>query len=215
MLAEERFLDILNLVNQKHSVTVQELTDLLNISISTIRRDLTVLHDRGQLVKIHGGAAAVNMSYDTMDRPVSVRQNLNMDDKNNIAQYAASLIMEDDFVFLDAGTTTDLLVKFINQTDAVVGSETICCLKKYNFTKGFWGTNGITFKEGFTTPDLCEALVKKAAMEQSLERYIVSDSSKFNQIASVIFYDFENALIITRNLKDSSYRKAKNILEVS
>lgn len=44
MLAEERFREILKIVNEKKTVTVTELTELLDTSESTIRRDLTQLH---------------------------------------------------------------------------------------------------------------------------------------------------------------------------
>ena len=60
MLAEERFSEILKLVNEYKTITVQELTELLDMSESTIRRDLTTLHKRGKLIKVHGGATAVN-----------------------------------------------------------------------------------------------------------------------------------------------------------
>ena len=49
MLAEERFREILKIVNEKKTVTVTELTELLDTSESTIRRDLTQLHKRGAL----------------------------------------------------------------------------------------------------------------------------------------------------------------------
>ena len=44
MLAEERFREIQKYVESHGTVTVQELTDLLNTSESTVRRDLTELH---------------------------------------------------------------------------------------------------------------------------------------------------------------------------
>ena len=48
MLAEERFSEILKLVNEHKTITVQELTELLDMSESTIRRDLTTLHKADQ-----------------------------------------------------------------------------------------------------------------------------------------------------------------------
>ena len=60
MLAEERFQNIIQLVEEKGAVTVQELTELLATSESTIRRALTVLHDSGKLIKVHGGATAAS-----------------------------------------------------------------------------------------------------------------------------------------------------------
>ena len=46
-------------------------------------------------------------------------------------------------------------------TEAIVGEEAVSSVEKYNFTKGFWGANGISMQRGFSTPELKEALVKK------------------------------------------------------
>ena len=92
MLAEERFHEIIRLVNERKTMTVQELTELLDSSESTIRRDLTELHKRHQLVKVHGGATALQMGYTTKDEAVSVRKDMNMEEKQRIAKYAAERI---------------------------------------------------------------------------------------------------------------------------
>ena len=60
MLAEERFHEIIRLVNERKTMTVQELTELLDSSESTIRRDLTELHKRHQLVKVRKAYGARN-----------------------------------------------------------------------------------------------------------------------------------------------------------
>ena len=59
MLAQERFERILEILREKQSVTVTDLTKWLNTSESTIRRDLTELNRQGLLIKVHGGATAV------------------------------------------------------------------------------------------------------------------------------------------------------------
>ena len=46
-------------------------------------------------------------------------------------------------------------------TEAIVGAEAVEGLKKYHFTKGFFGTNGADAVSGYTTPDITEALVKE------------------------------------------------------
>ena len=48
-----------------------------------------------------------------------------------------------------------------------------------NFNKGFFGTNGITEKSGFTTPDINEALVKYRISSNSLS------SNKFKSIKQI------------------------------
>ena len=60
MLAEERFAQILALMADKRTATVQELCEALNASESTIRRDLNELDRLGKVNKVHGGAILTN-----------------------------------------------------------------------------------------------------------------------------------------------------------
>ena len=115
----------------------------------------------------------------------------------------------------DRGYTVYILGgEFKSTTEAIVGDEAVVTLDKYNFTKGFWGTNGITVKNGFTTPEIKEAMVKKKSMENSKEKYILADDSKFSQVSSIKFADFEDAVIVTNALNNDNYKKYKNIKEV-
>ncbi len=118
MLSEKRFEEILSLVNELGTVTVSELKDRFQISESTIRRDLTLLHENGKLIKVFGGAIALENSVFTKDISVEERKNLNREEKIRIAKYAASLIEEDDFVYIDAGTTTEYMIPFIDKIQA-------------------------------------------------------------------------------------------------
>ena len=115
----------------------------------------------------------------------------------------------------DRGYTVYILGgEFKSTTEAIVGDEAVVTLDKYNFTKGFWGVNGITVKNGFTTPEIKEAMVKKKSMENSKEKYILADDSKFSQVSSIKFADFEDAVIITNALSNDKYKKYQNIKEV-
>lgn len=247
MLTEERLQAILRLVEEKGSASIQELMDTLDISESTARRDLTVLDEQGQLVKVRGGAMVKKDIYSTREDTVIQKKNRNFNEKQLIAQYAASLIQADDFVFLDAGTTTELVIDYLTEkkvtfvtnavshakklsqagyttyilggefkatTEAIVGDEAVESLAKYNFTKGFWGTNGIHPSAGYSTPDVKEAKVKQRAMEHCAESYILSDPSKFSHISCVKFADFANACIITTQVTDEKYSQCKNIIQV-
>lgn len=82
-------------------------------------------------------------------------------------------------------------------TEAIVGNQAVQMIQMYHFTKGFFGTNGITKKEGFTTPDVNEAMVKKAAMEHCKNIYVLGDSSKFGQVSSVTFWPLKEAVTLT------------------
>lgn len=247
MLIEKRFREILEIVNCQKSVTVQELMNVLDASESTIRRDLNTLASEGKLIKVHGGAVAVEGVFDGTDSEFNVRQELHPQEKAVIAEYAASLVEEGDFIFLDAGTTTEKLIdnlkvkkavfvtdswiharklatrgylsyilggEFKANTEVVVGAEALEGLLKYNFTKGFFGTNGITRKEGFSTPDVKEAAVKKRAMERCADRFILADKSKFSKISPVTFAEFNGAEVITTGAIEKGFKECPNILEV-
>ena len=247
MLTEERHKIILDEIKKKSVVYVNELVEMLDTSESTIRRDLNYLNSEGKLRKVHGGATALEKEFNTKDDSISSRERLNSEDKTKIAKYAASLITKDDFVYIDSGTTTNLIIDHleeknavyvtngINQakrlisngfktlilggeikecTEAIVGVEAINSLKKYNFTKGFFGTNGISDYRGYTTPDIKEALVKEEAMKRSRNAYVLADKSKFNEISCITFGEIDYATIITTKLQDTRYYDKTEIVEV-
>lgn len=71
-------------------------------------------------------------------------------------------------------------------TEAVVGEEACEFLDKYNFSIGFFGTNGIN-ETGFTTPDLQEGLVKKKAVSRCQKSYVLADHSKVGLKQKIVF----------------------------
>ena len=95
-------------------------------------------------------------------------------------------------------------------TEALIGTEAVGALQRYHFVKGFFGVNGITVKCGFTTPDIHEASVKKAAVTQCRKCYILADSEKFNRVSPVTFAPFYSAKIIT-DMIPQDYAEYKNI----
>ena len=113
MLTEERHSIILNTVNKKKSAGLDELCEMLNASESTVRRDLTVLDEKGMLVKVRGGAIAIDDSFTALEPDVEEKSSLFAEEKEAIARYAASLIENNDFVYIDAGTTTAKMIDFI------------------------------------------------------------------------------------------------------
>lgn len=247
MLTEKRQEEILQILDVKGSVTVQELTEHFQASESTIRRDLNVLDKKGALTKVFGGAVQNDKKLNTREEKVSLRKELYREEKIRIARYAASLVSPDDFVYLDAGTTTGCMIPFLTEhsatfvtnavshalelaendfrviliggkvkssTEAIVGNEAYVNLQKYNFTKGFFGTNGVNQRSGFTTPDINEARIKECAMKHTRTPYVLCDHSKFHLISPVSFGEFKAAQIITDMVADERYRGETNLIVV-
>ncbi len=247
MLSEERYEKILNYVDTSGSSTIKELSQLTGSSESTVRRDIQSLVEAGQLLKIYGGVKSIKRKVLTEEPDMIKKHNLYWEEKEAIGEYAASLIHPEDFVFIDAGTTTESIVRYLTEknaiymtnglfiaqlliargfhahviggsirprTEAIVGEEAINQIKDCNFSISFFGTNGITIENGFTTPNLIEAAFKHKALKQSIKAFIVADPSKFGKIYPKTFGKIDEAEIITTQLPDHIYRTKTIVKEV-
>lgn len=130
MLTQERYDKILSILNEKNVVTVSELTSMLNTSESTIRRDLSALAEMGRLNKVFGGATSIRQNSGIAEDNVRNRENLMSNEKELIAKYAAALINDTDFVYIDAGTTTSKLIDYISNTKATYVTNGISHARK-------------------------------------------------------------------------------------
>lgn len=134
VLAEKRQQVILDLLQQDGVVKLQDICNRTTSSESSIRRDLQVLEDQGRLVRIHGGAKVKQSLQRELDMIGKSTQNIS--DKQEIAQYVATLIQDDDVLYLDAGTTTLALIPFLKQkhhlTVVTNGVEHAACLADLN-----------------------------------------------------------------------------------
>ncbi len=119
MLTEERRARIIEIVNEKKAVSVNELVDLLDTSAATIRRDINALNRSRKLVKVFGGATALTAhDVNTKEDAVKMKAQKNVAEKDNISRFAAGLIEDNDFVYIDAGTTTLAMIDYINNHHA-------------------------------------------------------------------------------------------------
>lgn len=109
MFAFERHDSIIDLLNKKKQVTVLELSQLLNVSVSTIRNDLTKLENNGFLTKTHGGA--ILQKDDEKYIAFTDRITKNTKEKESIANKALSLISNGQCIILDASSTSLFLAK--------------------------------------------------------------------------------------------------------
>ena len=230
MLTSDRQNEILKIVNRDGSATVADLPEKLSASESTIRRDLIQLDSEGKLKMVHGGANSISDSFSSVEYDMDTKSALNTEQKEKIGRYAATLINDDDLVFIDAGSSTMQLVDSLGQskavfvtngvahakklikkglkvfviggelklsTEAIIGIEAVSNIEKFNFTKAFIGTNGISVSRGFSTTDVEEALLKRRVCELSYMTFVLADSSKFGVVSAVSFADIKKCCIIT------------------
>lgn len=112
MIPYERQLKILNIIENKELIKIDELQDYFtNVSVSTLRRDLKELEKNRKIEFLSGGA--VKKISTIGEIPIMTRNTLQNDKKEKIANIAAELICDGDTIYLDSGSTCSMLFKKI------------------------------------------------------------------------------------------------------
>ena len=179
---------------------VKTKRDLCTAEKTSIARKAASLIGRGDFVYIDAGTTTFHM--------INFLTETNATYVTNGIAHAAKLSARGFKVFILGG-------ELKSTTEAVIGTEALNSLKVYNFTKGFFGTNGISTKSGFSTPDSSEGIVKGEAMSRCKRAYILADGSKFNKISPITFANISCATILTDMLLDKKYRDYTTVIEVN
>jgi len=104
MMAEERRMQILQILRSEGRAKVNELVRRFNTSAVTIRSDLNELDQRGLVQRSHGGAVIQDTVF--RESPVHERIKSQSKEKQRIGAMAATLVREGETIILDSGTTT-------------------------------------------------------------------------------------------------------------
>ncbi|MEW2402365.1 DeoR/GlpR family DNA-binding transcription regulator [Streptomyces sp. NPDC046862] len=109
MLAERRHQLILRALRSGGTASVTDLSEQLDVSAATIRRDLLKLEEDGLLTRVHGGAVA-----EVDQRPFAEAAEASVAEKDAIAARAAAMIEDGQSVILDSGTTVHRLARHLH-----------------------------------------------------------------------------------------------------
>lgn len=110
-------------LSHNNFVRLDDLVSLLDTSESTVRRDLDELESERKLHRVHGGAELPHsLQEEFTNQQKSIK---NIQEKMQVARKAASLISNDDVIFVDAGTTNELLLGYLNQDNLTVVTNSI------------------------------------------------------------------------------------------
>ncbi|MBN2657997.1 MAG: DeoR/GlpR transcriptional regulator [Spirochaetales bacterium] len=206
----EREKKILDILMEGNNPSVNEISDMLEVSKVTIRSDFTSLEEKGLIVRTRGGA------FPAFHPEILESQKHAVEEKNRIARAAAAMIKDGDTVMINDGTTTALIPKYLlgkrdihivtNSTlvftyarinpalhltlvggsfqpssEALVGPVSLVDLENFHVKYAFVGTSGFSLETGMTT-DLVEgAEVIKKMNQQARKTILVADSTKYGK----------------------------------
>lgn len=206
---------LLQIVNQRKKIEVNELAALLHVSKVTIRKDLTLLEDQGLLQRQHG-FAMINNPND-----LKFRLAQNYDTKRQIAKVAAANVQDNETIMIESGSTCALMAaelaqagkrvtiitisffianyvrdypnisvnvlggEYQSDSQVAVGPLTKAMLANFHTNKLFLGTDGFDTQFGFYSNDIMRADTVQAMVENAEQTIILTDSRKFQSKSTV------------------------------
>ncbi|MFB6455299.1 DeoR/GlpR family DNA-binding transcription regulator [Chitinophaga sp. Hz27] len=237
MLKEERQAYILHQVNLHNKVLSSHLSEQIQVSEDTIRRDLTELAKEGKILKVHGGALSNSFHQGITSSEVYAAE-----EKRTIAMKAVTLIQDGMFVLTTGGTTiielarilpSELRATFITvslpaafeyanhpnievivigdrlakDSKITVGGEAITKIMNIRADLCFLGVNAIDADAGLTDNDWEVVQVKKAMIATSRKVVALCISEKVDTTDRLKVCDVDDIDILITEL----HPKAKKL----
>ena len=186
MIKQTRWIKIAQLCKEKDRVTVEELVQILHVSPATVRRDLQEMEDQSLIVRYHGGAKSRDNMF---DEPCMIIKNVsNVDPKRHIAYKAASLIQDNKMIYIDAGSTTLMMLQYISAKNITVVTPGVPHL-------ALLGEKGIsTIVLGGTLRWSTQAITGRQAVRQLSEMYFDECFVGTNGIHSQVGFTTSNEM---------------------
>lgn len=121
---EERKKTILEALEAEEKVQVRVLSQILEVSDETIRRDLDRLEKEGILKKVYGGA--IKTKFHSWELPFDQKKTINSNAKNAICKAAATLVEDGDIIMIGNGTTPlDIIPYLVDKKDIILITHSI------------------------------------------------------------------------------------------
>lgn len=121
LLTEQRQQKILEMLQERGILSVDDLVTALGVSPMTVWRDLAVLDQSGKVRRVRGGVVKCEEENDSGEPFYKSKQVVNKEKKRVIARFAAEHFVENnDIIILEAGTTAGAMIEFLKQSNLTV-----------------------------------------------------------------------------------------------
>lgn len=115
----ERKSCILNALELQPVLSFPELCKILDVSPTTIRRDISSMEKEGALLRFHGGVRKIG-DISTQEASMRKKESTHVEAKKRIGQKAASLIHSNELIFIASGSTTYYMIDYMKDTSITV-----------------------------------------------------------------------------------------------
>lgn len=210
-MMNERQTKILELLTEEKKIEVTRLSELLEVSQVTIRKDLISLEDSGLIKREHGYATL--HKFDDINNRLAYHYDM----KQKIAELAVASVQDGETVMIESGSCCALVAKAIaamrhdvtiitnsafiadyirkssniriillggeyqRESQVMVGPITRKCAQSFFVDKFFIGTDGYTTETGFTGNDYMRSETVRDLANQATHVIVVTESVKFKQ----------------------------------
>jgi DeoR/GlpR family transcriptional regulator of sugar metabolism len=124
MFTEERREKILELLSTDGRVIAKDLAERFDMSIDSIRRDLSIMEKDGLLKRTHGGAIELTRVRNLAAEPAK-RYSDSSIYEDTIAKVAASYIQEGDSIFIGGTSIHNAMLKYLPEVSFTVITNSI------------------------------------------------------------------------------------------
>lgn len=207
---ESRRNRIVEMLKENPEVRVDELSQILGVSLITVRRDLQYLEEQNLLVRTYGGAVST-MAPKYMKDEVQLYRGL-------IARYAAVFVVENDTIFINTSSNALQILEHMkcgnvtvitnngkaigrdyplgvnvvltggelrHPKDAMVGDFTLRNLQNVYAKKAFIGCSGISAEAGMTTEIFNEVSINEMMIDHANQDvFVLADHTKIGRNSS-------------------------------
>ena len=236
MKTDRREHKIISLLESRGEMTVNDLSRVLDVSLSTLRKQLAVMQSKGLVIRTYGGVMPVNR---VPDETFDSKLHKNMSEKRRIAVKARTMINSVETISLGSGTTVfelstnsmqaaDYLARCAglevhicsgvirSHTGTIIGNEAAAYFKQLpQVDYAFIGCDAIDSSGDVYSENMAVALVEKTVLLNAKHKYILCDSSKIGKTAVAHIVNLRECDgIVTANLENGIAENFKFLTEV-
>ncbi len=216
MIPYVRQSQIYSYIKMKQIAYIDELLELTNVSLPTVRRDLKKLEEEGKIILLNGGGVRLT---EEAEHSVVARLEVQADEKYLICNKASSLLENNEFIYVGPGTTENYLIGFLAGKNITVvtngiyhvpklleykiktiviggqldhnygitcGPEVLEELERMNFSTSLIGASSVA-DTGVASFDRGVSVINRKVLSRSKKSILMVDSTKFSAFSHHVF----------------------------